>query len=156
MRLPSTTPQPAAFSAGSMYSALVSASFIELLYSAGECFMQKRFFQCLQRRELLLVDGGEELRFGGEGIELRNDGVLLCQGWPTDLYGVHLVAIQRRIRGSRIQSLHVKAREEVIDKPGIVSFEVLHPECRVVRPEIIFQIEHLSERTLPPNDDPGT
>lgn len=57
MRLSSTTPQPATFSAGSMYSALVSASFMSglreyrLQFSEQVCsilLVQERRFHCLR------------------------------------------------------------------------------------------------------------
>ena len=43
----------------------------------GECLVQQRFFQFLQRGELLLVDGFEALGFGVKGIELAYDLLLL-------------------------------------------------------------------------------
>src|ERR1039458_5835294 len=81
MRLPSTTPQPAAFSAGSMYSALVSASFIDFLEFAGEGLVQQRFPQCLQRVEFALVENSKSLAIFKKTVQCSDDLLLLFRRW---------------------------------------------------------------------------
>src|SRR5690348_2158200 len=75
--LPSTMPQPAAFSAGSMCSARVSASFMGWLEIAGEGLVQERFFEPVQRRKFTLAERGQALGFGKECVGPRNDTRLL-------------------------------------------------------------------------------
>ena len=47
------------------------------LQFSGESLTQQRLFQFLQHGELLLIDGFEALGFGGKGIELAHDLLLL-------------------------------------------------------------------------------
>src|SRR6266852_2311325 len=63
MRLPSTTPHPASFNAGSICSALVSASFMGGLQFSSKSLVQHRLFQRVERGELPLVEAREALGF---------------------------------------------------------------------------------------------
>jgi hypothetical protein len=64
---------------------------------------------------------------------------LLSSDWrPINLYGMNLIAIERRICSAGIQTLYVKTSKEIINKPWLVSFEIFNPKRCVVRPEIDF------------------
>src|SRR5438552_3877061 len=85
MRLPSTAPQPAAASAGSICSALVSASFIGLQITA-EGLMQERLLQGLERGEFGLVEPGEALGFFAEIDEFSDQHLLFRErrNWSNE------------------------------------------------------------------------
>ena len=76
-RLPSTTPQPAAFSAGSMCSALVSASFIAFtFYRLPEnAWCSSDFFNASSASSFRAIDDLEALGFFVESVERSHDNV---------------------------------------------------------------------------------
>src|SRR6516162_10008338 len=88
MRLPSTTPQPAVASAGSICSALVSASFMgAVLQLPAESVVQQGFLQFVEGGQLLLIKGFRALGFKNQSGQLIDNGLLLLHGrqWDRDI-----------------------------------------------------------------------
>ena len=86
---------------------------------------------------------------GGQPIRNRS----LPVGWENrDLEQMQVVAIERGIGGTCIESLKLKRLKEVVEILRIVSLEVAYPQRRIVWPVRAVTPVDAAERALPTYD----